>query len=405
MNPKEPTKPGKKFLHGLAANVIVFGFVSFLTDVSAEMIYPLLPLFLSQTLGAGPIFLGLIEGVAESTCSFLKLYSGIHADRARDRSKLVLFGYTLSSFTRPLMALAQGPWTVLFIRAADRTGKGLRTSPRDALLADSTHSDHHGRAFGFQRSMDNAGSVVGPLISTILLAYFIKDLRIIFWLAAIPGIMAVLLIIFKVREVRERPLEPTKKFSWKFPKGKLGIYLVILFVFTLSNSSDAFLLLHAQNCGVPIAQIPLLWMALHIVKTSTVMPFGALSDRLGRRRLILCGWLVYAVVYILFGYATSASQIWLIFILYGLFSGFTEGTERAFLADLTTSGIRGKAYGWYNFIVGVATLPASLFFGILWKTAGAQVAFLIDACLALTAALMLSFFIRYTRKHKLPTNV
>ena len=312
MNPKEPTKPGGKFLHGLTANVIVFGFVSFLTDVSAEMIYPLLPLFLSQTLGAGPIFLGLIEGVAESTCSFLKLYSGIHADRARDRSKLVLFGYTLSSFSRPLMALAQSPWTVLFIRAADRTGKGIRTSPRDALLADSTHSDHHGRAFGFQRSMDNAGSVVGPLISTILLAYFIKDLRIIFWLAAIPGVMAVLLIIFKVREVRERTIEPTMKFSWKFPRGKLGIYLVILFVFTLSNSSDAFLLLHAQNCGVPIAQIPLLWMALHIVKTSTVMPFGALSDRLGRRRLILCGWLVYAVVYILFGYATSASQIWLI---------------------------------------------------------------------------------------------
>ena len=402
MNPKEPTKPGGKFLHGLTANVIVFGFVSFLTDVSAEMIYPLLPLFLSQTLGAGPIFLGLIEGVAESTCSFLKLYSGIHADRARDRSKLVLFGYTLSSFSRPLMALAQSPWTVLFIRAADRTGKGIRTSPRDALLADSTHSDHHGRAFGFQRSMDNAGSVVGPLISTILLAYFIKDLRIIFWLAAIPGVMAVLLIIFKVREVRERTIEPTMKFSWKFPRGKLGIYLVILFVFTLSNSSDAFLLLHAQNCGVPIAQIPLLWMALHIVKTSTVMPFGALSDRLGRRRLILCGWLVYAVVYILFGYATSASQIWLIFILYGLFSGFTEGTERAFLADLTTSGVRGKAYGWYNFIVGVATLPASLLFGILWKTVGAQFAFLIDACLALTAALMLSFFIRHTRLRAQP---
>lgn len=398
MNPKEPTKAArKKFLHGLAANVIVFGFVSFLTDVSAEMIYPLLPLFLSQTLGAGPIFLGLIEGVAESTCSFLKLYSGIHADHARDRSKLVLFGYTLSSFSRPLMALAQSPWTVLLVRAADRTGKGIRTSPRDALLADSTHSEHHGRAFGFQRSMDNAGSVVGPLISTILLAYFIKDLRVIFWLAAIPGIMAVLLILFKVREVHQREPQLIKNFSWKFPRGKLGIYLVILFVFTLSNSSDAFLLLHAQNCGVPIAQIPLLWMTLHIVKTSTIMPFGALSDRFGRRRLILCGWLVYAVVYILFGYATSPSQIWLIFILYGLFSGFTEGTERAFLADLTTSGVRGKAYGWYNFIVGLAALPASLLFGIYWKTAGAQFAFLMDAGLALTAALMLSFFIRHTR--------
>ncbi len=400
MTLKEPTNSRKKFFYGLTANVIVFGFVSFLTDVSAEMIYPLLPLFLTQTLGAGTIFLGLIEGVAESTCSFLKLYSGIHADHARDRSKLVLFGYTLSSFSRPLMALAQSPWAVLFVRAADRTGKGIRSSPRDALLADSTQSEHHGRAFGFQRSMDNAGSVVGPLISTILLAYFIKDLRIIFWLAAIPGVMAVFLIIFKVREVKERDPQLIKKFSWKFPRGKLGIYLIILFIFTLSNSSDAFLLLHAQNCGIPIAQIPLLWMVLHIVKTSTVMPFGALSDRLGRRRLILCGWLIYAVVYTLFGYATSASQIWLIFIIYGLFSGFTEGTERAFLADLTTSGVRGKAYGWYNFIVGVAALPASLLFGIFWKTSGAQFAFLMDACLALTAALTLSFFIRHTKRQR-----
>lgn len=363
------------------------------------MIYPLLPLFLTQTLHSGTIFLGLIEGIAESTCSFLKLYSGIHADRTRDRSKMVLFGYTLSSFSRPLMALAQNPWMVLCVRALDRTGKGIRTSPRDALIADSTHSDHHGKAFGYQRSMDNAGSVVGPLISAFLLAYFVQELRIIFWLAAIPGVFAVLLILFKVREVRKDHVIPPviKNFSWSYPKGKLGTYLIILFTFTLSNSSDAFLLLHAQACGIPMAQIPLLWMVLHIIKASTIMPFGMLSDKLGRRRLILAGWLIYAAVYVLFGYAHSPSQIWIIFVIYGLFSGFTEGTERAFLASISSGGERGKAYGWYNFIVGVAALPASLIFGLLWKHFGASVAFFTDACLALIAALMLALFIRRTR--------
>ena len=392
----------KKILRGLSVNVIIFGLVSFLTDVSTEMIYPLLPLFLTQTLGAGTMFLGLIEGAAESTCSFLKLYSGIHADRTHDRSKMVLFGYTLSSFSRPMMALAQNPWMVLGVRLIDRTGKGIRTSPRDALIADGTHTDHHGKAFGYQRSMDNAGSVVGPLISALLLAYFVQELRVIFWLAAIPGIFAVLLILFKVREVRQGPPPAVKKFSWQYPKGKLGSYLIILFIFTLSNSSDAFLLLHAQACGVPVAQIPLLWMVLHIVKTSTIMPFGILSDKVGRRKLILAGWLIYASVYVLFGYAQSASQIWIIFILYGLFSGFTEGTERAFLARITTSGERGQAYGWYNFTVGIAALPASLLFGLLWQKFGASTAFLIDACLALTAALLLALFIRSTQFGKSP---
>ncbi len=390
----------KRFFRGLSTNVIVFGFVSFLTDVSAEMIYPLLPLFLTQTLGASALFLGLIEGFAESTCSFLKLYSGIHADRTRDRSKMVLFGYTLSSFSRPLMALAQSPWTVMLIRAIDRTGKGLRTSPRDALIADATAAEHQGRAFGYQRSMDNAGSVVGPLISAVLLAYFIQDLRIIFWLAAIPGTAAIALILWKVRETHQREPAVFKKFSWSLPQGKLRHYLVILFVFILSNSSDAFLLLHAQACGVPTAQIPLLWVALHIIKSSTILPLGILSDKIGRRHLILLGWIIYAAVYVLFGYAQSPSQIWVIFMVYGLFSGLTEGTERAFLADITTEGERGQAYGWYNFIVGIAALPASLLFGLIWKLGGSQLAFHIDAALCLTAALMFAFYIRrYAPSH------
>lgn len=385
--------------HGLTANVIIFGIVSFLTDVSTEMIYPLLPLFLTQTLGAGPAFLGLIEGFAESVSSFLKLYSGIHADRAKDRSKLVLFGYTLSSFSKPFVALAQGPWTVFLVRAIDRTGKGLRTSPRDALLADSTHPTHQGRAFGFQRSMDNAGAAVGPLLAWMLLTYFTQDLRVIFWIAAIPGMLAVLLILFKVREIKTSSTRALKNFKWSFPTGKMGVYLGILFIFTLSASSDAFLLLYAEQCGVPRAHIPLIWMALHIIKTLTIMPFGVLSDKIGRGKIILYGWFIYAAVFVLFGFASTPLHIWLLFIVFGFFSGCTEGTERAFLVDIAPPGERGQAFGWFHFVIGAASLPASLIFGIIWKTVNAQTAFFTAASLAFTAAILFTFFIRHTRRH------
>ncbi|HRK62603.1 MAG TPA: MFS transporter [Candidatus Omnitrophota bacterium] len=389
-----------RFFHGLTANVIIFGVVSFLTDVSTEMIYPLLPLFLTHTLGAGPAFLGLIEGIAESLCSFLKLYSGIQSDNARDRSKWVLFGYTLSSFSKPFIALAQGPWTVLLVRAADRTGKGLRTSPRDALLADSTHPQHHGRAFGFQRSMDNAGAAVGPLFAWLLLTYYTQDLRVIFWIAAIPGILAVLLILFKVREIKTSSTRMLKKFNWSIPRGKLGAYLGILFIFTLSASSDAFLLLYAEECGVPRAHIPLIWMVLHIIKTLTIMPFGILSDRIGRGRIILYGWFIYALVFVLFGFSSTPLHIWILFMVFGLFSGCTEGTERAFLVDIAPAGERGQAFGWFNFVIGLAALPASLLFGIIWKLSSAQTAFFTAASIAFAAAILFSAFLFLTRPSK-----
>lgn len=382
----------QKFFRGLSVNVVVFGFVSFLTDVSTEMIYPLLPIFLTQTLGASPAFLGLIEGFSESLCSFLKLYSGVKADRAKDRSKWVLFGYTLSSFSKPFVALAQSPWMVFGVRAADRIGKGIRTSPRDALLADSTDPTLHGRAFGFQRSMDNAGAVMGPLVAWLLLTYFTQDLRVIFWAASIPGIAAVLLILFKVREIKTGTTRLLKQFSWKFPQGALGKYLIILFIFTLSTASDAFLLLYAEKCGIPKAHIPLVWMALHVVKTATIMPFGILSDRIGRKHLILLGWIIYALMFVLFAHTSSPKWIWVIFIIYGLFAGFTEGTERAFLMDITSENERGLAFGWFHFMIGLAALPASLLFGVIWSIAGTQTAFLLDACLALVASLLFAVF-------------
>ncbi len=382
---------------GIGRNVVALGVVSFLTDVSGEMIYPLLPLFLTQYLGASAAFLGLLEGAAESVSAFLKLLSGIISDRVKDRTRWILGGYTLSSISRPLMGLAQGPWAVFFIRLSDRVGKGIRTSPRDALIADTTDPALRGKAYGFHRAMDHAGAVVGPLLATMILLFFLKDLRKLFLLAAIPAALSVLVIVFYVKEAARR--EPVSKpFSWNtfltLPRGKLRIYLVILFLFLLSNASDAFILLRLTDIGIAPVLVPLLWTALHIVKTLTTMPFGMLSDRLGRRKVILAGWVLYAVIYAGFGFARAPSFVCLLFMIYGCFYGLTEGTEDALMADLAPSGERGRAFGWYNFVLGAALLPANLLFGYLWKTRGAPSAFFTASGIAGVAALFLFIFIR-----------
>lgn len=377
---------------GITGNVLILGLVSLLTDISSEMIYPLLPLFLTTVLGAGPAFLGVIEGVAESTAALLKLASGIASDRMPGRKKLVLAGYALSSIARPLTALAMTPLTVLFIRFADRVGKGIRTSPRDALIADSIDPSIRGKAFGFHRSMDHAGALIGPLIATVLLTWFTSDLRTVFWLAAIPGGVAVLLIILRVREAEKKGSQ-NGRFLGTFPAGRLRSYLLILFIFTLGNSSDAFLLLRAGQLGVAPARIPLLWTFFHLVKMLSVMPFGALSDRIGRRGVIIAGWGVYALAYAGFAYAASELHVWLLFAVYGLFYGLTEGVEKALLTDIAPPSERGGAFGWYNFAVGAGALPASLMFGLIWQQLGATAAFGLGSGLACLAALLLYLFI------------
>lgn len=382
------------FFKGITGNILVLGMVSFLTDLSSEMIYPLLPVFLTTVLGAGPAILGVIEGVAESTASLLKLVSGIVSDRVTDRKKLVLSGYGISSFARPLIAAATGPLAVLVIRFTDRVGKGIRTSPRDALIADSVDPAIRGKAYGFHRSMDHAGAIVGPLVATVLLAYVVSDIRTVFWLAAIPGILTVLLIIFKVKEVERRKGPSNGRFLGLFPHGRLRSYIIILFIFTLGNSSDAFLLLQAGRLGVSPIMIPLLWAFFHVVKMFSTMPFGALSDRVGRRKIIIAGWGVYALTYFGFGFATTELHVWLLFTLYGLFYGLTEGTEKALLVDIAPSEERGSAFGWYNFAIGIGALPASLLFGLIWQEVGVQAAFGFGAGLAALAAVLLMFFVK-----------
>lgn len=385
----------------MGGNVLTFGFVSFLTDVSSEMIYPLLPLFVTTVLGAGAAMLGMIEGVAESTAAFLKLLSGFWADRLRNRTRLVLAGYGLSALARPCMAIAQYPWHVLGVRFADRIGKGVRTSPRDAMIADAVAPTLRGKAFGFQRSMDHAGAVMGPVLATVLLATCVRNLRTLFWLAAIPGILAVLLIAWRVRDATPRhplPVEDGRSLR-ALPHGVLRRYLLILLLFTLGNSSDAFLLLRASQLGIATATLPLVWAMFHVVKTLTVMPFGALSDRIDRRHVIMAGWMLYAVTYLGFGVATTPGQAWALFAIYGVFYGLTEGVERALLTDLAAPRERGAAFGWYHFTVGIGALPASLIFGLIWQQASPQAAFLFGASLAGLASILLGMLVRTHGRH------
>lgn len=384
------SEPDERF--GLSRNVVALGLVSLLTDVSSEMIYPLLPLFLTRILGAGQTYVGLVEGVAESAASLTKLLSGWLSDRLGLRKGLVVVGYTLSTFTRPLVAFALAPWHVLAIRFTDRLGKGLRTSPRDALIAASTDQALMGRAYGFHRSMDHIGAIIGPLLAFGLLALLGDRLRMIFLLAAIPGLLSVLILILKVSEVKvDRAASPTQqpRRSGHLNR-RLTLFLVIVTLFTLGNSSDAFLLLRAQDVGIGVAPLPLLWMFLHVVKAATGMPGGILSDLRGRRGTIITGWLVYALAYLGFGVASQPWQIWGLFGFYGLYFGLTEGVERALIADLVPAERQASAFGLYHFCIGIAALPSSLLMGYLYQHLGAGPAFTFGAVLAALSALLLA---------------
>ena len=395
----------------LGRNILGLSAVSFFTDVSTEMIYPLLPVFLSSVLGANASFIGAIEGVAETTASLLKLVSGWWSDKVGSRKILVVVGYGIATIVRPFTAAAHTARQVLAIRLTDRIGKGIRTSPRDALLADSAPAHARGRAFGFHAAADNAGAVVGPLLAFVLLKlqgvgsfegtthlqlHDEQALRNVFWLAAVPGIIAMVVLIVVVRDVPHREAEgkaaetSISDIGGGLTKRFWG-YLVVVLLFTLGNSTDAFLLLRASQLGVPVAMAPILWALLNFVKSATGTYGGQLSDRLGRKPLIVGGWLLYAAVYFAFGWAAAAWQAWVLFAVYGIFYGMTEGTEKALVADIVPRTRRGSAFGWYNLAIGLGALPASLIFGRIWDMAGAPTAFAFGATLALIAAVLMAF--------------
>lgn len=384
----EPSSPAVRPRLRLGRNVLALAAVSFLTDVSSDMTYPLLPVFLATVLGASATAVGAIEGAAESVAALLKLASGWLSDRMPRRKPLVLAGYTIASVIRPLIGLAQSVSQVLAIRVTDRLGKGIRGAPRDALIADSVDPAIRGRAFGFHRAADHAGAVVGPLLAFVLLRWMGLDLRTVFLLTAIPGALAVLMLIFGVREVpRSAPDKGGKGLNLRVSLGRrFWAYLGVLFLFTLGNSTDAFLLLRAGQLGVAPALVPILWAMLHVVKALSSTPGGILSDRLGRKPLIVAGWFLYAAVYFAFGRASEEWQAWALFAVYGIYFGLTEGVEKALVADLVTAERRGAAFGWYNLAIGVGALPASLLFGALWDRWGSTTAFDFGALLALVAA-------------------
>lgn len=374
----------------LRRNILVLGWVSFFSDISSEMIYPLLPLFLVNVLGAPVTVIGLIEGVAESTASLLKVFSGWLSDRMGRRKALATIGYAMSNLTKPFFAVTTAWPQVLAIRFTDRVGKGIRTSPRDAILADSVPAAEQGSAFGLQRAMDTAGAVAGPLAAFAVLSIWAGDYRRVFLLALVPGGLAIALVAWLVRE---RPFVPKPD---AVPPGlslapfdrRFKLFLLAVTVFMLGNSSDAFLLLRAQNLGVPANLVPILWGMFNLIYAATAWPAGKLSDRIGRKTLVVAGYLVFAGVYAGFALASAAWHAWLLFAAYGLYYGATDGVQRAFAADLAPAHLRGTAFGVFHMLTGLALFPASIIAGWLWQNLGVPAPFIYGAGMALVAVLV-----------------
>ncbi|MBL8183837.1 MAG: MFS transporter [Blastocatellia bacterium] len=382
---------------GLPPTVFALSLVSFLNDTSSEIIYPLLPAFLFLTLGATPFAIGLIEGLAESVASILKLFSGYLSDRFGRRKLPVFLGYSLAAVVRPMLAFVTSWPQVLVVRMSDRIGKGIRGAPRDALLAADVPEDKRGLAFGFNRAADHLGAVVGPIVAFLLLTYLAVDpenptameYQRVFLFASVPVAIGLFVIVFFVHEER-KPIENVDtnpiKFSLREFDPNFKRFLLIVALFTLSNSTDAFLLLRAEQAGIAPAMLPLLWMVLHFSKVFSSLIGGELSDKFGRKTLIVSGWVVYAAVYGGFAFVDSAWQAWVLFIIYGAYFGLTEGVEKAMVADLVKDEKRGTGYGFYNLAYGITVFPASLLFGFLWYRFGPETAFLISASISIVAA-------------------
>ncbi len=368
-------------------------------DIASEMVYPLLPLFMTGSLGLGKEVVGLVEGVAEATSSLFKVAGGRISDRIAARKPLLLVGYGSPALLRPILALATAPWHVLAYRFLDRVGKGLRTAPRDALLAEVTPKEQYGRAYGLHRAMDSVGATIGPLLAFALLP--LVGFRGVFWLSAIPAALAVLVIVFALREQRgiAKPLSPLR-FSSFSPQYRR--FLLVTGVFTLGLSSNAFLILRLTDLGLSDAQATLAYTGYNLLYALGSYPLGLLADRFGLRRMVAAGFAVYALVYLGFGLSSQAWHGIALFGLYALYSAAFEGSSRAYLATLIPSTEKASAIGLYHTLVGLLLFPASLLFGLLWENFGASVAFFFSSS---TAAFALLLFLQGSAKHKLPAAV
>lgn len=374
---------------GISPNIVKLGFISFFTDTSTEMIYPLLPLFLRQ-LGASSISIGLIEGLAESTASIFKVFSGWLSDRIKKRKIFVLVGYSLSAVIKPIFGFSRNVLDVLSLRFTERLGKGIRTAPRDAIIAESTRTESRGRSFGFHRAMDTMGAVIGPMLAFLLLPIFMGNYRAIFFVSVIPAAIAVLLI-FYIKEGRVVKAKGSSKLSFSGYSKNFIFFIIIVGIFSIANSSNAFLILRAKDIGIKPLFIPLLWSFFNIIYALVSYPGGMLSDKIGRKTVIIFGLFLYSIVY--FGFATARipSHIWSLFFFYGIYYGITEGNLRAFTVDLAPLEKRATSIGIYHTIVGIMIFPASLLMGVLWKYINPTFAFDFCGIIALISAFLLFF--------------
>ncbi len=373
--------------------------MSFLTDVSSEMILPILPLFLKNVLTASMTSIGIIEGVAEATASLLKVASGYWSDKARKRKPFILAGYGLSAFVKPILALTTAWWQVLTIRFTDRIGKGLRTSPRDALIADTSATAQRGKSFGFHRAMDTLGAALGTLIAFLLLTWKVQAYRLVFALSIIPGLLAVLVLLFLLKEspaVKQKntPTIVSKEDSGPLPS-RLLLLMGIMVVFTFANVSYAFFILKINAIGISVALVPLVYLFYNLVYASLAMPIGMLSDKIGRQRVLLSGFFI--MIFLLWGFSRAllSWQAWLLFFFYGIVSAIVETIPRAWVSDWARRAHRGSAIGLYHTLVGLAALPASIIFGAIWHAYGSSVAFTYAMLISIVAFILLAIFRRF----------
>lgn len=395
----------------LPRNVWAVGFTSFFMDISSEMVVNILPLFLANVLGVQTSIIGLIEGIAEATASILKLFSGWLSDKIGGRKWLAVVGYGLSAVSKPFFYIASSWELIAGVRWVDRVGKGIRTAPRDALVADSVTKEVRGLAFGFHRAMDTAGAMVGILIAILVVWLAQKNsldltkstFQTVVLISLLPAFLAVLSLAVGAKDVPVEGQRAAPKFSLRSMGRPFSVFLVIVSIFTLGNSSDAFLVLRAQNLGVTVTGILIMLAMFNLIYSLISTPAGSLSDRVGRRRLIIGGWLVYAAIYFGFALAQTSWQIWLLYVVYGLYYGMAYGTANAMVADLVPDHLRGTAYGTYNAVIGLLAFPSSLIAGILWQGVGAwqgfgpSAPFLFGGTLALVAAVLMALWMPKSR--------
>lgn len=376
-------------------NIIILSITSLLTDISSEMVYPLLPVYLTQVLGVGPAILGLIEGIAESMASLLKVFSGYFSDKIKSRKPFTIFGYAGSAIGKFFLFIATSWVYVLAGRLIDRLGKGIRTAPRDALIADSAGENKKGAAFGLHRAMDTLGATIGVILAYILITRFKGDFKNIFLISLIPAFLGVL-FLFLVKEKRTDIKADKEKlrFSWEALDKKLKLFLIFTFIFTLGNSSNQFLLLRAKGLGSPLAQVILFYLVYNIVYSLVSYPAARLSDRIGRKKILVSGYLFYGLVYLGFAVNHSLFNLWFLFGIYGLYMGFTEGVEKALIADIAPTGLRATTIGLHAALVGIGLLPASLLAGLLWKFFGPAAAFYFGGAMGILASLGLMFILK-----------